>query len=189
MRGRGEVSSTAIIPANASRTASSRISRRFPLKRNRTLCTFLPRATPTYTSPTGFCRVPPPGPATPDTLIAQSQPNRACAPVAMATTVFALTAPLVSRIAAGTPSIFVFTSFAYAMTPPRNQDEAPGIEVSAAPTNPPVHDSATQSVRPRSARRRPRVRASWRDEVVMPVPRAVTNPPRPGPRDARALDA
>src|SRR5207237_1058672 len=66
----------------------------------------------TYTRPTGFSGVPPPGPATPVTDTATSTPRRERAPEAIAAAVSAETAPCRSSTSAGTPSADCLTSFA-----------------------------------------------------------------------------
>src|SRR4051794_41429002 len=58
------------------------------------------------------------------------------------------TAPTRSSSPASTPSRTCLRSVAYATTPPRNTADAPGTEVRAAPTSPPVSDSADATVRP-----------------------------------------
>ena len=56
------------------------------------------------TSPTGFCALPPPGPATPVTATVMSACERASAPWVIARATASLTAPCSTSIASGTPS-------------------------------------------------------------------------------------
>src|SRR5271165_803416 len=73
----------------------------------------------TYTRPTGFSSLPPPGPATPVTAIAHDARRCACTPTAIAVATSALTAPCCSMRSGATSRKSSFASFAYETTPPR----------------------------------------------------------------------
>ena len=60
-------------------------------------------AAATYTRPTGFCGVPPPGPATPVVETATSAPLRARRPSAISRAQASLTAPKASSVSGRTP--------------------------------------------------------------------------------------
>ena len=60
--------------------------------------------------PTGFCGVPPPGPAMPVMATQTSAPVRSRTPSAIATATGSLTAPCASMSDAGTRPTFVFNS-------------------------------------------------------------------------------
>ena len=61
-------------------------------------------ATATYVSPTGFCGVPPSGPAIPVTDTARCAPVRSRPPMAMAIATWAETAPWAARMSSPTPT-------------------------------------------------------------------------------------
>ena len=68
------------------------------------------RAQPNQTRPTGLSALPPPGPATPVTLMARSARDRATAPSAMARATGSLTAPCAAIRAGATPTSSVLAS-------------------------------------------------------------------------------
>src|SRR5688500_14346519 len=95
-----------------------------------------------HTVPTGFCDVPPPGPAIPVTATATSAPARARAPSAIAHATASDTAPWASSTPLATPSASSFAAFEYVTNAWSNHDELPAVAVIAPATRPPVHDSA-----------------------------------------------
>ena len=105
-----------------------------------------------HTIPTGFSSVPPPGPAMPVIPIPRSAPKRAEAPSASASATSVETAPKRSISSASTPTccdlgLVRVGHDRHRGSTPRSRPRS----VSRADSSPPVHDSATATVRPASS--------------------------------------
>src|SRR6185503_18386420 len=111
----GRASSARLSNSSAAMTDCCRTIARSPTKRYvRTRAG--PAATATTTVPTGFSADPPSGPAIPVIARPAFEPRRSRTPSAIATATGSLTAPCFSMRSAATPSWWIFTSFAYAIT-------------------------------------------------------------------------
>src|ERR1044072_5331964 len=144
-----------IIYSNRRRRRSSaaceerqRIRLRSPGTLRRRCSVFTSSASAMKTVPTGFSSVPPPGPAIPVIDNPKSVPMRLRTPSAIASATGALTAPCSINNIGSTSNSFVFTSFAYAITPPIKYFDDPGTSVTRCASRPPVQLSATASVYP-----------------------------------------
>lgn len=126
---------------------------RLPEKRQQTATSSLrplrSPESPNHTVPTGFSGLPPVGPAIPVTERTKGAGVVADNPWTMAKAVWPETAPHWASVEAETPRNRCFASLEYVTKPPQNTSEAPATLVSRWATSPPVHDSATATVRPR----------------------------------------
>src|SRR5262245_4291609 len=134
---------------HSSRSERSTVSRRIsslPPERASVWTTVPPAAhTAMWTVPGGLPSAAS-GPATPVVAAPTEAPSRSRTPAAIAP---ATSGDTVTRSASRppcTPRRAAFPSVAYAITPPRKTAEAPGTVVIAAPSSPPVSDSATATV-------------------------------------------
>ena len=91
----------------------------------------------------------------PVTARPQSLPARAQTPCAMASAQGALTAPWARRIVLGHAEQLLLGAVRVVTTPRSKYADEPSTSVRRSPTSPPVHDSATASVSPRSSSSRP----------------------------------
>ena len=98
--------------SSALSVASLRTRARSPPSCNRSTVTPCLSAQATYTSPTGFSFVPPPGPAMPVVATAISAPLYIRGPLATSKAVCSLTAPNTASVSGFTPQYFTFASLA-----------------------------------------------------------------------------
>jgi len=101
---------------------------------------------PMHTVPTGLSSVPPVGPAIPLIEIEKSDPLFLKAPSAISFTTLSLTAPSAKSVSLVTPRVFNFALFEYVIKPKPYQFELPGMPVNSFPTQPPVQDSAVETL-------------------------------------------